>query len=554
MPLIVLVLFVLLLFFVGYSLNVRFLKRYFSLSLDQQTPAVQKNDGIDFVPTPKWFLLGQHFSAIAAAGPIVGPVLAGIWFGWLPVLCWVVGGAIFFGAFHDFSTLLSSVRHQAVSIVEMVRDLFGPRGHWLFTAFVWFSLMYVITAFTDLTSSSFSEAELGGGVATSSLVYLLIAVVMGVALRKWKWPLAPATLFFITLVCLAIWYGQKWPIRISSLGPFSSQQMWNFVLIAYCGLASLVPVWLLLQPRGYLGGFFLYATLAAGLVGLLIGGETVSYPAFIGWQSEQGMPLFPVLFVTVACGACSGFHGLVSSGTTSKQIQKETDCGCVGYGAMILEGVVAILALATVMILVKGETLAGASPDRIYAEGLSRFIGHLGLPTDFVRAFVLLAFTTFIYDTLDVATRLARYLLQEALRWKENQGRFIATAFSLIVPLCCVSIQVTDSAGNLIPAWKVFWTVFGTSNQLLAAFSLFAIALWLKKIRKNPWLALTPMIFLLVMTFWSFGRMVMIALNRGGFDLPSSTALFLLILAVILIVESLRFSYADQNRTLKAIN
>ncbi len=546
MPLIYLILFVLVIFLAGYFLNVRFLKRHFELDPHKATPASQVNDGVDFVPTPKFFLLGQHFSAIAAAGPIVGPVLAGVWFGWLPVLCWIVGGAIFFGAFHDFSTMISSVRNRATSIVEMVRELFGPHGHLLFTAFVWLSLMYVITAFTDLTSGSFAEPELGGGVAASSLLYLLIGVVMGFALKHFKMKLGIATPFFIALVCLSIWYGQKIPLKIPPCGPFTSQQMWNFVLIAYCGVASVLPVWSLLQPRGYLGGFFLYATLVAGLIGLFIGGEPVRYPAFIGWTSAQGMPLFPVLFVTVACGACSGFHGLVSSGTTSKQIEKETDCGCVGYGGMILEGVVAILALATVMILAKGDALTGASPDRIYAEGLSRFVGHLGLPREFVRSFVLLAFTTFIYDTLDVATRLARYLFQEALRWKENQGRLFSTCLSLLIPLICVSMRVTDSAGNVVPAWKVFWAVFGTSNQLLAAFSLFAIAIWMKKIGKNFWLAVIPMIFLLVITVWSFGRMITTSLARGGLDLPAWIAVVLLCLAAFLIAESLRFSFFKQ--------
>lgn len=318
--------------------------------------------------------------------------------------------------------------------------------------------------------------------------------------------------------------------------------MWNFVLIGYCFVASILPVWTLLQPRGYLGGFFLYATLLAGLIGLFIGGEPVQYPAFIGWHNAQGMPLFPMLFVTVACGACSGFHGLVCSGTTSKQIEKETDCASVGYGAMILEGVVAILALATVMILAKGDVLSGASPDRIYAEGLSRFIGHLGLPREFVRSFVLLAFTTFIYDTLDVATRLARYLFQEVLRWKETQGRLIATAVSLLIPLICVSLTMTDAAGKVIPAWKVFWSVFGTSNQLLAAFSLFAIGIWMKKIGKNAWLAFIPMIFLLTMTLWSFGRMIMGSLSRGGLDLQAWIAVILTALAFFLFAEALRFS------------
>lgn len=547
MPLIVLLIAVLAVFSLGYFLNSRFLTKHFELDPHKKTPACEVNDGVDYVPTSKWFLLSQHFSAIAAAGPIVGPILAGVWFGWLPVLLWIVGGSIFFGAFHDFSSLISSVRHRSVSIVEMVKEFFGPRGHLLFMLFVWFSLIYVITAFTDLTSASFADPELGGAVASSSVSYLLLGVAMGICLNRFKMSLNLATWIFIPLVCLAIWFGRDIPIWIQPMGHFSSQQIWNFILLGYCLIASVIPVSVLLQPRGYLGGFFLYGTLAAGLIGLLIGGEKIQYPAFIGWTSASGMPLFPALFVTVACGACSGFHGIVSSGTTSKQIENEKDCPAVGYGGMLLEGVVAILALSTVMVLSKGSPLTASSPDRIYAEGLSQFVGHLGVPVHFARAFVLLAFTTFIYDTLDVATRLARYILQELAGWRNEWGRWIATVLTLIIPCICVTMKMTDAAGNAVPAWKTFWSVFGTSNQLLAAMTLLAISLWMAKIKKNWILAAVPMVFLTLVTFSSFVRMVWVSAHSvRGMDLPSWIALFLLLLSVFLFIESLRFVFRKQ--------
>src|SRR3989338_6164484 len=271
------------LFLAAYFSYGRFLARHFDLDESRKTPACEINDGIDYVPTQKGFLLGQHFSAIAAAGPIVGPILAGLWFGWLPVLLWIIGGAIFFGAVHDFSSLVGSVRHRATSIAEIVKDYLGPKGHLLFLMFVWFSLIYVITAFTDITSSSFVDPELGGGVATSSLLYLLIGVAMGIALYKFKMPLGFATPLFLTLVVLAIWFGPRIPILIAPTPSLSSQQIWNAVLLTYCFVASVIPVWLLLQPRGYLGGFFLYVTLAAGIVGLFLGGEKIAYPAFLGF-------------------------------------------------------------------------------------------------------------------------------------------------------------------------------------------------------------------------------------------------------------------------------
>jgi carbon starvation protein len=521
------------LFVLAYFTYGRFLRRHFGLDDRRTTPACEVNDGVDFVPAKKRFLLGQHFSAIAAAGPIVGPVLAGLWFGWLPALLWITGGAIFFGAVHDFSSLTGSVRHRAASIVEIVKDYLGPRGHLLFLVFVWLSLLYVITAFTDLTSSSFVDAELGGGVAMSSFLYLLIGVAMGLALTFFRLPLGIATLVFLPLVLFSIWAGPSIPLAFPAGWFENPQKAWNIVLLAYCFIASLVPVWLLLQPRGYLGGFFLYGTLAIGLVGLFLGGEKIQYPAFIGWTSEKGFPLFPVLFVTVACGACSGFHGIVCSGTTSKQISKETDCHLVGYGGMLLEGVVALVALSTVMILAKGDALAGASPDRIYAEGLSRFVHHFGIPRDLARSFALLAFTTFIYDTLDVATRLARYIFQELTGWKNWAGKVGATLASLAVPLFCVSLKVTDPTGSAIPAWKIFWTIFGTSNQLLAGLTLMILSLWLRQSGKAWWISAIPMAFMMGMTFWSLS--LLMKPNAVG-----AVAALLFILAALLLFEAVR--------------
>jgi len=525
----------------------RFLSGNFGFSADRQTPACSVNDGEDFVPAEKTFLLGQHFSAISAAGPIVGPILAALWFGWLPVLLWIVFGSIFFGAVHDLSSLAGSVRHGAVSIVELVKKYIGRRGHVFFLVFVWVSLLYVITAFTDLTSASFTDAELGGAVASSSFLYLVIGLAMGAALVRFKMPIGLATVIFLPLVLGSVWLGQYAPLRFPAFIT-EPQKAWNVVLVLYCFAASLAPVWVLLQPRGYLGGYFLYGTLLIGVVGLFIGGETVQYPAFTGFMSPGGLPLFPLLFVTVACGACSGFHGIVCSGTTSKQIAREPDCKLVGYGGMLLEGFVALIALSTVMILAKGDALVSASPDRIYAEGLSRFVGHFGIPRGFARAFALLAFTTFIYDTLDVTTRLARYILQELTGWKGTSGKVIATAVSLVIPLICVSLKMTDAAGLVVPAWKIFWTIFGTSNQLLAALTLMVLTLWLKRAGKLWWPSFVPMVFMMVMTLWSLALLMKPLAARfktGLFSFDpvsavSAVSAVLFVLAALLIVEAVK--------------
>ncbi len=533
------------LFVLGYMFYGRLLARMFDLRADRATPACTINDGVDYVPAKAPLLLGQHFSAIAAAGPIVGPILGALWFGWLPALLWIVFGAILFGAVHDFSALVSSVRHNARSIVELVHEHLGSKAHLLFMGFVWLSLIYVIIAFTDLTSSSFVEPAYGGGVATSSSLYLLAAVALGVCLHRWRMPLRVATLIFLPIVGVIIWYGQSIPMILPAGWPVRPQLIWNIIILSYCFVASVIPMWTLLQPRGYLGGFFLYVTLAAGVIGLFLGGDRIQYPAFLGWVSQKGFPLFPMLFVTVACGACSGFHGIVSSGTTSKQIAREPDCRVVGYGGMLLEGLVAVIALATVMLLAPGDAATQQSPDRIYANGISHFVERFGVNREFARSFALLAFATFIYDTLDVATRLGRYVFQELTGWKGRWGSVGATLATLALPALSVSWTVKDVAGNIVPAWKVFWTLFGTSNQLLAALTLVTITVWLKR-TKRPWLiSALPAAFMLVMTLWSLTLTVQpwlagLVSGQPAVNWIAFIALILMALAVLVLLEGLK--------------
>jgi carbon starvation protein len=518
------------------------LARWFDLSPARPTPAHVLGDGVDYVPAKTPFLLAQHVSAIAAAGPIVGPILAGLAFGWLPTLLWIVLGTIFIGALHDFSSLVSSVRHRGCSIVKIVQEQLGPRAHLLFLGFVWLSLVYVITAFSDLTSASFAEPLDGGGVASASVWYLGLALAMGVTLRVLRAPLWAMTLVGVPLLGVIIWWAPELPIVLPPVGPLSAQGAWNVVILTYCLAASALPVWLLLQPRGYLGGIFLYLVLIGGTVGLFLGGDAVRYPAFLGWMSRHGQPLFPLLFVTVACGACSGFHGLVSSGTTSRQINREPDCRAVGYGGMLLEGVVAVIALATVMLLAPSDPAVQQSPDRIYANGLSQLISRFGLPYNLVRTFVLLAFATFIFDTLDVATRLGRYVLQELTGWRGPVGRLGATVATLALPAACVSLTMPDAAGRILPAWKLFWTVFGTSNQLLAALTLLTVTVWLRRMGR-PWLmSALPAAFVLTMTLWSLGLMIqpwVSELSRGRLAMNwiAGVAAVLLGLAVLIVWE-----------------
>ena len=487
----------------GYRFYGRVLSKQMGLDNSRQTPAEQFNDGVDFVPAKMSLLIGQHFSAIAAAGPIVGPILSCLWFGWLPTLLWLILGAIFIGGTHDFYSLVASIRHKAASIGEIVKQHTSPTIHTLFLVFVWLALIYVIIAFTDITANTFKtmvdQAAYGPAVAVSSILYLLLAVVLGILLYHYKLKLSLATIIFVPLVLFIIWFGPKCPDCILSfLAGFSTKQ-WGVILLVYCFIASVIPLWLLLQPRGYLGGWMLYAVILIGLAGALSGKFRVEYPALNldGLSSlANGKLLIPALFITVACGACSGFHGIVCSGTTSKQLAKEKDAMPIGYGAMLLESLVGVLALTTIMIVPKSPEILKADPNLIYANGISQYLGLVGIKFSIAFPFALLVFSTFVYDTLDVCTRLARYIFQELTGLKGRTGGFVAAAASLFLPL--VFLMLTKEK-----AYLVAWPIFGSSNQLLAALTLLAISIWLAKTGKKAVYAVVPMIFMLVMTLWS---------------------------------------------------
>jgi carbon starvation protein len=308
-------------------------------------------------------------------------------------------------------------------------------------------------------------------------------------------------------------------------------------------------MWLLLQPRGHLGGYFLYAALAAGLIGVLFGGKAIEYPAFKGWASSKGEPLMPLLFITVACGACSGFHALVASGTTSKQLRCESDAKPIAYGAMLLEAFVAVISLSCLMMLpASSPTLAkNPSPNLIYGLGMANFLSLIKVPAAFGISFGLLAFTTFVYDTLDVSTRLGRYILQELLGWQGRAGRWVATALTAGVPVFFVTQKSLDAKGDPIPAWKVFWGLFGASNQLLAALTLIGITVWLARTYRAWWVWFItglPMVFMYTMSGWALVRFIRIGLFDAEGRLikacPSTTtiiAMVLAALAALLLVE-----------------
>lgn len=536
-------------------------KRVFCLDDAKPTPALALRDSLDYEPANAGYLLGQHFSAIAAAGPITGPILAGLMFGWAPALLWVVLGAVFVGGVHDMGALIASVRHQGHSITEVVRRNVSQRAWLIFMLFIWITLVYIIVAFTDITSASFigtvtlenGEKVGGGAIATSSLLYMLLPVLMGLLLRFTRLSLTWATLIFLPLLGVAIWAGPHIPLDIAALlgtSQTTAQKAWDVFILAYCLLAAVTPVWALLQPRGHLGGWFLYLSLAASLIGILFGGFTVQYPAFTKLsQGTEGFffPMFPLLFITVACGACSGFHSLVSSGTSSKQLRRESDAKLIGYGAMLLEGLVAVAALGTVMLLNKDDALASKAPNFIYASGVGRFLELVGIPASLGISFGLMAFTTFVYDTLDICTRLGRYIIEELTGWRGKAGRLLATALTAGVPLLFVSMTALDSQGQPMPAWKMFWNVFGASNQLLAGLSLLGVSVWVFRTTpkgRRTWLApFLPAVWMFGMSSWAILGILQTTWWRNG-SLALNAApvpwvcLLLLLLSVMLAAET----------------
>jgi carbon starvation protein len=523
--------------------------RRFALDDGRPTPARRLEDGVDYVPTRPFYLFAQHFSAIAAAGPIAGPILACQAFGWLPCLLWIGLGVVLIGAVHDFSSLTASVRHGAVSVAEIARQhLGGPAGRAMM-AFIWIALVYVIVAFADITAASFvvGTDELrqggvafnpGGAVAAASVMYLLLAVALGLVQRFLRPPLWLATAIFVPATFALSWLGT----RVSHLLVLD-HQTWALLILGYCCVASVVPVWALLQPRGYLGGFVLYTALALGVLGVFFGGYEIRQPAFRGWE-VGGMTgtLFPFLFVTIACGACSGFHGLVCSGTTSKQIAKETHCRPVGYGGMLLEAFVALIALSTVMIA-SATDVAGKGPGVIYGDGLGRYLAVIIGEEHrlFAATFGAMAFSTFVFDTLDVTTRLGRYIVQELTGWTGRAGAIAGTAITTLVPL---ALLVAAGFG----AYQLFWVLFGTSNQLLAALTLLGISVWLHRSGRRSLYTWLPMGFVLVITLWSLTLQVSGALGRAmreGLRLDAPTingfvSALLMALALALAVEAVR--------------
>jgi len=516
-----------LLFVSAYRFYGRFLERRCKVDPDRVTPACEVDDGVDYVPTRASIVFGHHFSSIAGAGPIVGPIIAASLFGWLPTWVWIVAGTIFVGGVHDFGSTLMSLRYRGQSITATCRDLIGEKTGKLFLVFVLLALVYVIVVFLDLTVVGFVEQP---AVASASGWFIFVALLFGWATGKAGVPFKVAMPVCVLLSYLGLWVGIQFPF--SQL----DKTTWTLLVLIYCYCAAILPVRVLMQPRDFLSATYLYAVLLLGIFGLIIRGGGFDLPAYTGFRPEDWSYLAPMLFITVACGACSGFHSIVSSGTTSKQIRTERDVRRVTYGSMLVEGLLAVFALACVG--VSGSMEGG--PIAAFARGSSAFFGSLGIPEDMGVAFATLAVSTFLLTTLDTCTRLTRFLMEELFDWHTQWSRYLGTLIVLVVPAVAALVTFKTPEGVALPAWKAIWPLFGATNQLLAALALTTFLMFLKDRGIRHGFVVLPTLVMVVMPVVA---LLIIVLQYGLFSLLGCVALGMVVLGVYMVTAAARHCF-----------
>lgn len=522
---------------------------------NKETPAHTMEDGIDYVPAPAPVLMGHHFSSIAGAGPITGPISAlKLGFGWLPCLLWIVIGGIFFGGVHDFGALFASVRHGGRSIGEIISENMSKRAKMLFLTFAYLTLILVVAAFASIVAgtfgATFTEAgavdyvasESNARVAMVSLLFIVIAIIFGFCVYRRNAPMAVASVVGVIGIVAIIAIGMVFhPIYLSA-------KAWMWICGLYIAIASVTPVWILLQPRDYLSSFLLYAMLALAAVAVFVGHPTLANLPTLT-SEECTTPIFPVLFTTIACGAISGFHSLVSSGTTSKQLDKETDAKPIAYGGMLLECVLAILVLCAVagFANANGGDI-GVGPTVLFGGGIAGMIdpSHGGVYS-VLYTLLVLTYSSFCLTSLDTATRLARFMFQEFwLDGSKGETPENVTGYKKVLSNMYVSTGITVILGVLLGlnGYEKIWALFGSANQLLAALGLLAVATWLGNVGKNNKMFLFPMAFMLVVTICSLilnTKSQIATIAKGGADwgpyVQVVLGVLLVVLAVVLAIE-----------------
>ncbi len=557
------------LLFIGYVGYGSWLAKQWGIDPAKKTPAVEKADGVDYVEAKPAVLMGHHFSSIAGAGPINGPIQAAV-FGWVPVFLWCVIGGIFFGGLQDFGSLFASARHDGKSVGEIIKDSMGKTSKKLFIIFALLVLILVIASFVNVVAGTFLSKDGRFGIVTNptgsqttamiSLLFIVLAIGYGFLTNRAGVKTVPATIAGIIGIFAAVVIGLNFGFAMS-------RTAWIVFIGAYITIASLVPVWILLQPRDYLSSFLLYAMMALALVGIVVsavtGNTSFELPAFTSYSTKIG-PMFPALFITVACGACSGFHSLIATGTTSKQLDNEKHAKAIGYGSMLIESALGIISLIAVGMVSKGFIVDGAfkgAPPVAFATGIARMFGFAD-QNNAIYALLTLAVSVFALTSLDTGTRLSRFMFSELFlkdnerSYKDAKGVRKVLAFPLFGTFLMVAIGCVLGGLSL----SQIWGLFGAANQLLAGIALMAVAAWLGEVGKNNKMFIIPTVFMLSATLTQLVRTVLAKISAMNAHAPNAFhwgnwfqlafASAMAILAVVLVIEGAKtFAKHAKNRS-----
>lgn len=526
----------------GYVFYGRHIAKKWGIDPKAKTPAVKINDGKDYVPTNGWTVFSHQFSSIAGAGPVTGAIQAAV-FGWLPVLLWILIGGVFFGAVTDFGALYASVKNQGKSMGMLIEKYIGKLGRKLFTIFCWLFSLLIIAVFADMVSGTFNafdaktgalsaNAAANGSAGMVSIMFMVFAVIFGLIQKKFNFSGFKEFLIGIVFIVASFAIGIKCPITLGKDG-------WSYVVFAYIFVAAIMPIWLMKQPRDYMTTIMFVCMILGAAVGLIIGHPTMNLPVFTGFKNEQLGTMFPILFVTVACGAVSGFHSLVSSGTSSKTIENEKDMLKVGYGAMILESVLAVLALCVAgAAAAKDGTPAEGTPFQIFSRGVAGFFEKMGMPVSVATVFMTMCVSALALTTLDAVARIGKMSFQEIFSVDDMKN---AKLWRKIVCNPYFATIITLACGYVLTkiGYQKVWPLFGSANQLLSALVLITLCVFLKVTGRSNKMLFPPMIIMLCVTFTALVQRV-IALVKAisaGTDIFGSV--LQLVVAVLLIALGL---------------
>ena len=545
----------------AYAFYGRWIARKWGIDPKAKTPAVVKNDGKDYVPTNGWTVFSHQFSSIAGAGPVTGAIQAAV-FGWLPVLLWVLIGGIFFGAVTDFGALYASVKNEGKSMGMIIEKYIGKLGKKLFLLFSWLFTLLVIAAFADMVAGTFNAytvneagaqvlaetAASNGAAGTISLLFIVFAVLFGLIQKKWN--LTGWKEGVVGLVCTvaALGIGMCFPIT-------ANQEVWSYITFVYIAFAAILPMWLLKQPRDYMTTFMFIGMIAAAVVGLVVAHPTMNLPVFTSFHSDSLGDLFPILFVTVACGAVSGFHSLVSSGTSSKTIENERDMLKVGYGAMVLESLLAVIALCVAGAAAASDgTAAVGTPFQIFSRGVAGFLEIFGIPSYVAQCFMTMCVSALALTSLDAVARIGRMSFQELFAQADMTK---APLWRRVLCNTYFATFITLAFGFLLTkvGYSNIWPLFGSANQLLSALVLITLCVFMKVTGRSNKMLFPPLIIMLCVTFTALVQRLIGLI--GAIQAGSATfvteglqliiAVLLIVLGVIIVVNSLK-SYFEAKR------